>query len=312
MWSHQYVEIMMRRDILMRSALGCLLRTARRWNGCSPLLCAPHAGQFRTAEIAETSTPYIMHPLRVAGILAEEWQHDDFRALATSLLHDTLEDCPREQRGIFEKDIIREAGIEVYHAVETLTKPMAGPREVQAAREARYFAELRKSGAWVRLVKLADRVDNLRDALTWGNLEFWTRYSSETIGWHLFLARTTSPLAEEALFRALVEGERDLRGRPPVWADGYMIDPRAAAIIPEHIARAHEIIGMAFQGQTLIVGVRDKTNALGLYAARMAAGSAFTNVYPYPNQRRRYAGRASRRTVRQSRLLNGYKIAFNE
>ena len=239
-----------------------------------------HAGQFRTAETQPTATPYIMHPLRVARILADEWQKRDLRTLVTCLLHDTLEDCPRDQRGAYEQDIIREAGNDVYHAVETLTKPMAGPREVQAAREARYFAELRKSGAWVRLVKLADRVDNLRDALAWGNVEFWTRYSNETIGWHLFLARDTSPIAEEALFRALVEGERALRGRPPIWADGYMIDPRAAALIPEHIARAHEIIGLALQGETLIVGVRDKNNALALETARMAAGNGIKSVYP--------------------------------
>ena len=239
-----------------------------------------HAGQFRTAETEPIATPYIMHPLRVARILADEWQRFDLRTLVTCLLHDTLEDCPRDQRGAYEQDIIREAGAEVYHAVETLTKPMAGPREVQAAREARYFAELRKSGEWVRLVKLADRVDNLRDALAWGNVEFWTRYSNETIGWHLFLARGTSPLAEEALFRALVEGERALRGRPPVWADGYLIDPRAAALIPEHIARAHEIIGMALQGETLIVGVRDKNNALALNAARMVAGGEVKSVFP--------------------------------
>lgn len=239
-----------------------------------------HAGQFRTAETEAVATPYIMHPLRVARIVAEEWQRPDMQTIAACLLHDVLEDCPRDRRGAYEQDIIREAGKEVYHAVETLTKPMAGPREVQAAREARYFAELRKAGAWVRLVKLADRVDNLRDALAWGNVEFWTRYSNETIGWHLFLARHTAPLAEAALFRALVEGERALRGRAPVWADGFLIDPRAASLIPEHIARAHEIIGMAVQGETLIVGVRDKNNTLALHAARMAAGHEVKSVHP--------------------------------
>lgn len=222
-----------------------------------------HSGQYRKTTPA-LLVPYIVHPLRVARILSEEWQVWRLGALQTALLHDALEDCLPEKRAEIEQEIQREYGSEVFEAVLTLTKPAAGPAEVKDARHARYFKELFAAPTWVRLVKCADRVDNLRDAMAWGNAEFWKRYSSETIGWHLYLARETSPIAEVALFKALVEGERKIRGRVPVWADGHLIDPLAASLIPEHIARAHGVVGMAIQGETLIVGTADVEDSIAL------------------------------------------------
>jgi hypothetical protein len=236
-----------------------------------------HTGQCRkTAE--DKPVPYIVHPLRVARILSEEWEVWSIAALQTSLLHDVLEDCPTEERTRIEREIKRVCGKEVRDAVLTLTKPAPGPAEVKAARDARYFKELFAAASWVRLVKCADRVDNLRDAAAWGNKEFWIRYSSETIGWHLYLARITSPIAEVALFKALVEGERKIRGRVPVWADGYLIDPVAAALIPEHIARAHGVVGLAVRGETLIVGIADSQDAAALKAVRMSLRSRNESV----------------------------------
>ena len=225
--------------------------------------CRVHADQHRkTAD--NRPIPYIVHPLRVARILVDEWEVWRLAALQAALLHDTLEDCLPAERPAIERELDSAFGREVLEAVLTLTKPASGPAEVRAARDARYFKELFAAPLWVRLVKCADRVDNLRDASSWGNRPFWERYSSETIGWHLYLARETSPIAEVALFKALVEGERRIRGRVPVWADGHMIDPSAAAMIPEHIARAHEVVGLAIQGDTLIVGMPDPKDAIAL------------------------------------------------
>lgn len=216
-----------------------------------------HRGQGRKTR-GDVPIPYITHPLRVALILAEEWEHTDRETLAAALMHDVIEDAQApESPEQLSLEIRRSFGAEVDNAVWTLTKPTPGPMEVRTARDARYFSELRKSAEWVRLIKCADRVDNLRDACAWGDREFWSRYSSETIGWHLFLARETVPIAEVALFKALVEGERAIRGRFPVWVDGHIVDPTAAAIIPEHIARRYGVVGMALQGETLYVGMRD-------------------------------------------------------
>ena len=220
-----------------------------------------HRGQVRKTS-GDVPIPYVTHPLRVALILSREWNHAEVETIVTALLHDSIEDCQApENRESVTQEIRLAFGNDVERAIWTLTKPEPGPREVRNARDARYFSEIRKAAEWVRLVKCADRVDNLRDACAWGDRDFWGRYSSETIGWHLFLARETAPIAEVALFKALVEGERAIRGRFPVWVDGHIVDPNAAACIPEHIARRYGVVGLAMQGETLYVGMRDVADA---------------------------------------------------
>lgn len=217
-----------------------------------------HARQWRKTRGGTMPVPYVVHPVRVARILAEEWKQNQFPTMALGLLHDVLEDGLPDKLQEHADEIERIAGPEVCKAVWTLTKPRLPtpvPAETQDRRDSDYFHALRNAPEWVRLVKCADRVDNLRDARAWGELEFWERYSSETIGWHMFLARETAPIAEVALFKALVEGERALHGQVPIWADGHLIDPAAAALIPEHIARLYGAIGLALQGQTLIIGL---------------------------------------------------------
>jgi hypothetical protein len=234
-----------------------------------------HYGQVRKTEEGGARVPYIVHPLRVARIVAEEWQQGAYKTLAACLLHDTLEDAPKPLRSVLEKEIDRIEGREVLEAVHTLTKPLLPkpcPPDVKAARDARYFSQLRAAPDWVRLIKCADRVDNLRDARAWGQPNFWARYCSETIGWHLYLARETSPVAEAALFKELVAGEREIRGRAPVWADGHLIDPVAAASIPEHIARDYGAIGLALRGETLLVGLHDGADTKTLEALRVVTG----------------------------------------
>lgn len=218
-----------------------------------------HEGQWRRVAEGASRVPYIVHPLRVARIIAEEWERVGISILAASLLHDVLEDSPLTLRTDLEKEIERTSGIEVLNAVRVLSKPNLPepcPADVKAARDARYFSHLRAAPDWVRLIKCADRVDNLRDARAWGNPSFWAKYCSETIGWHLFLARETAAIAEVALFNELVAGEREIRGRVPLWADGYLVDPVAASLIPEHLARHYHVVGMAIRGETLIVGMK--------------------------------------------------------
>lgn len=225
-----------------------------------------HRGQVRKTR-SLTPIPYITHPLRVAEILLKEWECDKIETMAAALLHDVIEDCELpESRESVTQEIRQAFGNEVERAVWTLTKPEQGPMEVKSVRDARYFSELRKSPKWVRLVKCADRVDNLRDAIAWGDLDFWTRYRSESIGWHLFLAHQTAPIAEVALFKALVDGERTLRGRVPIWADGHIIDLSAAELIPEHVARRYGAVGLAIQGDALYAGLLDPSDAQAVHA----------------------------------------------
>jgi hypothetical protein len=237
-----------------------------------------HREQWRKVASGSSAVPYIVHPLRVGIIVAEEWNRTESPTLVTCLLHDVLEDVPEQGRAQLSEEIRDLAGKEVEDAVWTLTRPAPASGEVKATRDARYFSELRSAPEWVRLIKCADRVDNLRDARAWGDPSFWGRYSSETIGWHLYLARETAPIAEVALFGALVAGERDIRGHVPVWVDGHLVDPSAAALIPESIARQNHVIGLAQRGDTLIVGMLDPADSRVVEALRQATQKRIQRV----------------------------------
>ena len=235
----------------------------RRLEGTLCLAGRVHYGQTRRAADGDKAVPYIVHPMRVARILTEEWGQTDLRPVLAALLHDVVEDCPPTLREVIEFEIDRVEGREILDAVGALTKPQLPepcPADARANRDARYFKMLFQAPDWVRLVKCADRVDNLRDARNWGNRMFWTRYSSETLGWHLYLARETSPIAEVALFKALVEGERELRGHTPIWLDGKIMDPAAAALVSPEIARRFNMVGLALRNETLFVGISEDPN----------------------------------------------------
>jgi len=216
-----------------------------------------HATHWRKSALDTPTIPYVVHPVRVAGILASEWDLNDRHTLAVALLHGVLERSAADKRDQYAEEIERIGGPIVLQAVQTLTKPTlpkAVPSETKARRDAQYFRVVRASPYWLRMVKCADRVDNLRLALNCRDRLHWEEFSSETIGWHLFLARETAPIAEVALFKILVDGERQLNGRVPHWVNGHMVDPAAARMVPEHIARHYGIVGIACRSATLFVG----------------------------------------------------------
>jgi GTP pyrophosphokinase len=112
-----------------------------------------HEGQTR-----DSGEPYIVHPLGVAGILAD--MQMDLVCLQTALLHDVLEDT---SAGL--EDIQKRFGTEVARCVDGVTK--LGKLELHS-REARQAESMRKmllamvSDIRVILVKLADRLHNMR------------------------------------------------------------------------------------------------------------------------------------------------------
>jgi hypothetical protein len=222
-----------------------------------------HAEQFRFTNGQEPRPAYIVHPLRVALILAEEWGEAEGEVLATALLHDVFQGVLITEREEAEVGIRERMGSQVFEAIHLLTKPHLPTdysTDIKYERDARYFKVLFEAQKWIRLVKCADRLDNLRDAAQWNDLRFWERYSNDTIGWHLYLARNASARAEVALFKALVEGERRMHGRGPVWLDGRFVHPHAAALIPEDLARGLGIVGLALKNDTLVVGVRRRSS----------------------------------------------------
>ncbi len=112
-----------------------------------------HEGQTRKDGL----TPFVAHPVRVMLCVLREFGETDPETLAAAVLHDTIEDTATD----FD-DIEREFGPGVARMVAALTKDKRLPED---EREARYFEGLREAPFGARLCKIADTLDNLRDAL---------------------------------------------------------------------------------------------------------------------------------------------------
>lgn len=112
-----------------------------------------HEGQFR-----HSGEPYFTHPFAVAGILAEQ-QMDD-ATLITALLHDTIEDT-KATYGEVEKRFGREIA-ELVDGVTKLTNLQLSSHETKQAENFRKLFMATSRDLRVTLVKLADRLHNMR------------------------------------------------------------------------------------------------------------------------------------------------------
>ncbi len=112
-----------------------------------------HEGQMRAS-----GEPYIIHPLEVAEVLAE--MKMDATAIAAGLLHDAVEDTPATNA-----EIEAEFGDQVAHIVEGVTKIdkiQFANREDRQAENVRKMLLAMVSDVRVVLIKLADRLHNMR------------------------------------------------------------------------------------------------------------------------------------------------------
>src|ERR687894_207995 len=112
-----------------------------------------HKGQTRAS-----GEPYLVHPLEVANILAD--MKLDEVSVATGLLHDVVEDT------LVAPEVIQELfGKEIAHLVDGLTKiaqVSKQSREEQQAENVRKMLLAMVDDVRVVLVKLADRLHNMR------------------------------------------------------------------------------------------------------------------------------------------------------
>lgn len=133
---------------------------------------ARHAGQFRK----DGRTPYVVHPVRVARSLRERGV-DESDLLCAALLHDVVEDTvrPGEDDVGLLWEVDGRFGPRVARLVDELTK---SPKGQESRRD--YDWSFRAKSPAACLVKLADRLDNLRD---WGGMEasFRKPYLAETL-----------------------------------------------------------------------------------------------------------------------------------
>ena len=114
---------------------------------------AMHDGQFR-----QSGEPYFTHPIAVGMILAEQ-QMDD-ATIITALLHDTIEDTKAsfaEVEARFGREIA-----ELVDGVTKLTNLQLNSKETKQAENFRKLFMATSRDLRVTLVKLADRLHNMR------------------------------------------------------------------------------------------------------------------------------------------------------
>ncbi|MBV9882692.1 MAG: bifunctional (p)ppGpp synthetase/guanosine-3',5'-bis(diphosphate) 3'-pyrophosphohydrolase, partial [Sphingomonadaceae bacterium] len=112
-----------------------------------------HGSQTRAS-----GDPYYSHPIEVAGILTD--LHLDDETIVTAILHDTIEDTlatPAEIKKLFGKNVAR-----LVDGVTKLSKIEAQSESQRAAENLRKFLLAMSDDIRVLLVKLADRLHNMR------------------------------------------------------------------------------------------------------------------------------------------------------
>jgi len=121
------------------------------------------------------ASPYINHPIALARILADEGGIDDPDVLAAAILHDTIEDTDttrNELAGQFG-DLI--AGI-VVEVSDTKWLQKGSRKRLQITKTA-------KASHAAKLVKLADKIANLRDIISSPPTEWTLDRKREYFDW---------------------------------------------------------------------------------------------------------------------------------
>ncbi len=170
---------------------------------------APHLGDeeitlvrlaYRVAEFAhrhqmrDEGTPYITHPLRVALALVDELEIHSPKLICSALLHDVIEDT-----AITRDEIAEQFGGDIAEIVWLLSKF----EDTDLGDYLDAIEAAAHTGA--PLVKLCDRLDNLRSLAHSPKIEKKRRYLYSTEHFYLPLAERTNAYLHAQIHRLLEE-----------------------------------------------------------------------------------------------------------
>jgi guanosine-3',5'-bis(diphosphate) 3'-pyrophosphohydrolase len=161
--------------------------------GASAFAAHKHRDQRRKG--AEAS-PYINHPIAVANVLANEAYVTDPVILAAALLHDTIEDTDTTA-----DELTAEFGAGIAEIVLEVTDDKSLPKQERKRLQIEHAAALSEKA---KLVKLADKICNLRDMNQSPPVDWSAQRKAEYFAWAKQVVdpmRGVSPTLE-ALFDA--------------------------------------------------------------------------------------------------------------
>ncbi len=161
---------------------------------------AAHEGQTR-----DEGSPFIEHPVRVAVLLWHELGVRDIELLIAALNHDTIEDCDAVDAALIESVF----GDRVTRLVNDVTKEAVQPEE-RSERDRAYLDRLPTLSIDSRLLKLADRIDNLRSVIHANDPAKASRYLEVSRAEFIPLAAMTDPAASRLVSDACDSIERML------------------------------------------------------------------------------------------------------
>lgn len=104
------------------------------------------------------ATPYINHPLELAAILTDEVRVTDVNTICAALLHDTLEDTETTST-----ELINLFGEDITSLVLEVSNDMDLSSQMRRAYE---FEKVPDLSHRAKLIKLADKLANIRDVST--------------------------------------------------------------------------------------------------------------------------------------------------
>ncbi len=177
--------------------------------------------QMHGSQLRASGDPYFSHPIEVAGILTD--LHLDDETIATAILHDTIEDTLTTH-----DEIVAKFGPSVGRLVDGVTKLSrieAQTENERAAENLRKFLLAMSDDIRVLLVKLADRLHNMRTLHFIGDPVKRRRIAKETMDIY-------APLAERIGMYEFMNEMQTLAFRE--------LEPDAYASISKRLDQLHE------------------------------------------------------------------------
>ncbi|MBA3895891.1 MAG: bifunctional (p)ppGpp synthetase/guanosine-3',5'-bis(diphosphate) 3'-pyrophosphohydrolase [Sphingomonadaceae bacterium] len=177
--------------------------------------------QMHGSQKRASGDPYFSHPIEVAGILTD--LHLDAETIATAILHDTIEDTlttPEEILARFGPSVAR-----LVDGVTKLSKIEAQTENERAAENLRKFLLATSDDIRVLLVKLADRLHNMRTLHFIPDTAKRRRIAKETMDIY-------APLAERIGMYEFMNEMQTLAFRE--------LEPEAYASVTKRLAQLHE------------------------------------------------------------------------